>query len=702
MDRFFTGLLVCMVAGSAVADDPVAVEFDRDIRPILSSHCYQCHGPDPQTREAGLRLDTRAGLFGLGQSDRAIVVPREPGKSEIVRRIVAKNEDERMPPRDGGKPLSDAQIKQLTNWVQQGAEWRRGWSLEPIQRPAVPVVDLGPVQNPIDAFLAAAWKTANVNAVKETDPATLMRRLSFDLTGLPPSVPIARVTGAASENDYLRDVDRLLASPQFGERMAVYWLDLVRYADSCGYHSDVDQPVSPYRDYVIGAFNRNLPFDQFTREQLAGDLLPGPSLDQQIATGFNRLSKSTEEGGAQEGEYLAKAFADRVRTVSGAWLALTFGCAECHDHKFDPITTRDFYSLGAFFADVKERGVYSSGAHEPELLLPTRDETARLEAISAEIARLKESRSGAETLPSDQGAADHEKEIKKLEQQKREIEKQISRTLVTVSVPPRPIRVLPRGDWLNQSGDLVEPAFPQGFPQPDSAGGKLSRLDLADWLVRRDNPLTSRVFVNRLWKLFFGAGLTRTLDDFGAQGEPPSHPELLDWLAVEFMESGWDIKHMVRLLVTSRAYRLSSVPTNQLLQQDPQNRLFARQSRWRLDAEFVRDNGLKVSGLLVDRIGGPSVKPYQPDGYWEFLNFPKRTWSNSMGRDQYRRGLYTHWQRTFLHPSLLAFDAPSREECTASRMTSNTPKSSLALLNVQALLRWRGCLRSGFNRRVGT
>lgn len=655
-------LAVVRVTSIARANDRT-VEFDRDVRPILSAHCYLCHGPDKETREADLRLDTKDSLFAFASNGLRLVEASASASSELYRRVVSRNPHQQMPPPDGGKPLSDAQIATLKLWIDQGAKWRGHWAYEPVVRPPVPVVDGEQVSNPIDRFLEKRWSDAKVKPVAIADPGTLLRRLNVDLTGLIPGDDATAMLSRETErNDGVHlaaVVDRLLDSPAFGERMAVYWLDLVRYADSCGYHSDVEQQISPYRDYVINAFNQNMPFDQFTREQIAGDLLPNATLDQRIATGFNRLSKATEEGGAQEGEYLAKILADRVRTVSGTWLAATLGCAECHDHKYDPLTARDFYSLGAFFADVKERGVYGSGRHEPELPLPTDAEAERLKAFDTQLAGLREQLNSAEA--NDETKTNLENELKRIEKDRKDFDNSIRRTLITVSVTPREIRVLPRGDWLNSAGDVVQPAIPSIFGQTSGNPTRLTRLDLADWLVSRNNPLTARVFVNRLWKLFFGAGLTRSLEDVGSQGEPPDHPELLDWLAAEFMESGWNVKHLVRLIVTSRAYRLDSVPPPELLKADPQNRLFARQSRWRLDAEFLRDNALLVSGLLVDRIGGPSVKPYQPDGYWEFLNFPKRTWKASTGSDQYRRGLYTHWQRTFLHPAMMAFDASSRE-----------------------------------------
>ena len=396
-----------------------------------------------------------------------------------------------------------------------------------------------------------------------------------------------------------------------------------------------------------------MPFDRFTTEQLAGDLLPDATVEQKIASGYNRLLQTSHEGGVQQREYLAKYSSDRVRNFGSVWLGVTMGCCECHDHKFDPISQRDFYRLAAFFADVDDLRSFKGGDTTPTKREPEMEVTTKL-------------------TPNDK-----------------------RRTMITVSIPPRPIRVLARGDWLDDSGEIVEPGVPGVFRQVESRlqteppeggtpahlAGRATRLDLARWLTASDHPLTARVFVNRLWKLFFGKGITASLEDVGAQGEAPVHPELLDWLAAEFVASGWDVKHVVKLIVTSRAYRQSSLETPALRQRDPDNRLLARQSRPRIEAEFIRDNALAVSGLLVRTIGGRSVRPYQPDGYYEFLNFPKRTYKADTGEQQHRRGLYSHWQRCYLHPMLKAFDAPSREECTAQRSVSNTPQSALVQLN---------------------
>ncbi len=683
--KTLAAMAFCTLLPSATRAAPPAPQFHRDVRPILSNFCYRCHGPDAETRAADLRLDQREGLFGNSSSDAPIVKPGDVEASELLRRITSHDDAERMPPPDANLELSPAQIETLKSWITAGADWQNHWAYQPPTRPELPAApsQSANLDHPIDRFLAAALAREGLALSVPADPITLARRLSFDLLGLPPSADeVTEFAADPSEQAYDALVERLLDSPHYGERMAVHWLDLVRYADSCGYHSDVEQPISPYRDYVIEAFNRNLPFDQFTREQLAGDLLENPSIEQRVATGYNRLNKTTEEGGAQAGEYTAKSAADRVRTTAGVWLAATLGCAECHDHKYDPYTARDFYSFAAFFADVQEQGVYKAGTREPELKLPNADQLASAAELNEQLAACTQQLAAIGEAENDAPQRDElQKQEKQLRAKLQKLEASYPRTMITVSTTPREMRILPRGNWLDATGEVVSPALPAAFAPAPTSDRRLTRLDLADWLTARENPVVARVFVNRLWKLFFGAGLARQLDDFGAQGEPPTHPELLDWLAVEFIDSGWDVKYMIRLITSSRAYRQSSIPTAELVKRDPQNRLLARQSRWRLDAEFIRDTALVHAGLLVPEVGGASVKPYQPEGYWEFLNFPKRTWRPDEGSNQYRRGLYTHWQRTFLHPSLLAFDAPSREECTAQRAVSNTPQAALALLN---------------------
>lgn len=675
-------LAVCVVAQSPPAEK--RVDFAREIRPILSDKCFFCHGPDESHREADLRLDLRAGLFRHAD-EITIVAPGKIEASELWRRVSAESEDERMPPAESGKSLSDAQRALIRRWIEQGAEWKEHWSFAPLARPAVPEVRARwkPV-NDIDRFWLARIDLEGFDSSPPADPRTLIRRYSFDLIGLPPKPQDVDEFVAAYAKDpdaaCAAAVDRLLNSPHYGERLAIHWLDLVRYADTVGYHGDQEHAISPYRDYVIRAFNENMPFDRFTAEQLAGDIVPD-SIDEQIASGYNRLLQTSHEGGVQQKEYLAKYSADRVRNFSTVWLGLTFGCAECHDHKYDPILQRDFYRLAAFFADIDDyrsfKGVdVTPTKREPEIEVLSAMERVQLAELEAELSSVV---STAPPEKAEEIRAVCQREIDALRARTR-------RTMVTERIEPRPIRVLGRGDWMDDTGEIVEPGVPAIFKQieivPDSHGKyRPNRFALADWLMSKDHPLTARVFVNRLWKLYFGRGLAASLDDLGSQGEPPAHSELLDWLASEFAESGWNIKHIVRLIALSQAYRQSSLETPELRERDPLNRWFARQSRPRLDAELIRDNALAVSGLLVTTIGGPSAHPYQPDGYYDHLNFPKRTYKPDQDQQQYRRGVYTHWQRSYLHPMLKAFDAPSREECSAQRPASNTPQAALVLLN---------------------
>ncbi|HEX2475701.1 MAG TPA: DUF1549 and DUF1553 domain-containing protein, partial [Lacipirellulaceae bacterium] len=541
-----------------------------------------------------------------------------------------------------------------------------------------------------DHFLLAKMQAKGVAPSPEADRVALVRRLFFDLTGLPPTPEEIDEFLLDNRFDaYEQLVDKLLASPAFGERMATWWFDLVRFANTVGYHGDQEHRITPYRDYVIKSFNDNLAFDQFTIEQLAGDLLPNPTMWQRVATGYNRVLQTTHEGGAQDGEYRVKYLADRVRNFSEVWLAGSMGCAECHDHKFDPYTQEDFYSLAAFFADVDWSGDYKGLAVDvtptqrpPEMLAWTLPVYERIQKLDARIAKLEKSLAGV----FKNGWEERRNELIELKRERLELEAQFVPTMITKAVEPREIRILPRGNWMDSSGKVVQSRTPHFLPQIEVNGRRANRLDLARWLVSRENPLAARVVVNRLWKLYFGVGLSKELIDLGTRGEAPPDQELLDWLAVEFLapasgDRGWDIKHMIRLMVTTAAYRQSSLPRSDLEVVDPENRLIARQSRFRLDAEQIRDNALAVSGLLVKRVGGEVVRPYQPAKYYSSLNFPEREYTPSSGDDQFRRAVYVHWQRQFLHPWLLAFDAPTREECTASRPISSTPAAALVLLN---------------------
>ncbi len=910
---------------SAAETEETQLSYNRDIRPILSDKCFKCHGPDPNTREADLRLDVRASAIAAKG-----FVPGDADASELVIRIFHEDPDEVMPPTDENRKLTDKERALLKRWVAEGAEYEAHWSYITVTRPAVPPLDPKAATwavNEIDAFVARKLAKNGLALSPEADRRTLARRVSLDLTGLPPTPEqVTAFVNDTREDAYEKYVDSLLESPHYGERMAVPWLDAVRYADTVGYHGDQEREASPFRDYVIRSFNENKPFDQFTIEQLAGDLLPNATLWQRVAASYNRLNQISAEGGIQDKEYLAKYQSERVRAASTAWLGSTMACCECHDHKFDPFSMADFYSFAAFFADILEKGAWNNeGAYQvdttpfeapgirferfgPELEVPNDEQAARLETLEGELTvqqkalsettpKLKEGAlrwaaeqraAIADHLPRDfvyledrgedreisakdatfisrkegpvyQGSVarkqngketvqhivntakqplelsqgdelfayvyldpknppkqimlqfhrdsdrwDHRawwgedrisfggigqdtvahrrkgplpetgkwvrlsvsledvglqpgdkltnlaytqfdglaywdsagirtsnpvyrwadvptpvlSALKKPDGQLSEAERaallehyralapelQPARDKIariegeigkirsslrvvpaTFSAEPRQIRVLPRGNWMDDSGQIVTPQAPHFLPQiatPDKATkGRLSRLDLAQWIASRENPLTARTFANRLWAQYFGAGISKVLNDLGSQGEWPTHPDLLDWLAAEFMESGWDVKHLAKTIVMSATYRQSSQSSPELDERDPYNRLLAHQSQVRLPAEFIRDQALSVSGLLNPAIGGPSVHPYQPAGYYEHLNFPKREYEPDLNENQYRRGLYTHWQRTFLHPMLMAFDAPARDECTMDRPVSNTPLQALVLLN---------------------
>ena len=706
-------LLLVIPAGAAEK-----VSFNRQIRPLLSDQCFACHGPDGNKRKSGLRLDLREEALQPAKSGAAAIVPGQPDRSELLTRLHATDPEDLMPPEKTHKSLTPEQKALFRQWIAEGAEYEGHWAYLPVVKPPVDPA----AGHAIDALVSARQQSLGLTASPEADRRTLIRRLYADLQGLP--APVAEVDAFVADPDpeaYGKLVDRLLAAPAYGERMAVWWLDLVRYADSAGYHSDKERSVSPFRDYVIDAFNRNKPFDQMTVEHLAGDLLPEASLEQKIGSCFNKLLLTTDEGGAQAKDYEARYMEDRVRAVGAVWLAQTWLCSQCHDHKFDPMLTKDFYSMGAFFADIEEGIIASPEAGilafkgtqqlEYDLLKAARDplqqaydhdqperlhawEKSRREAgVKDEWARLLE-KPVAERTPEEvkklkevyQAEAPElvavRTQLNALNEKIKGVEAATTRCIVTRSTPnKRVVRVLPRGDFLDESGPVVTAALPGYLPKPVIEGREPNRLDLARWLVSRENPLTARVLVNRLWKLFYGIGLSKPLEDFGLQGEMPPNAPLLDWLAAEMMDRNWNVKEMVRLMVTSGVYRQTSTATPEMLARDPENRELARQSRYRLDAEFVRDFALDTSRLLVKKIGGPSVKPYQPEGYWENLNFPARTWDASAGESQYRRGLYTWWQRMFLHPSMLAFDASSREECTTERTRSNIPQQALALLN---------------------
>jgi mono/diheme cytochrome c family protein len=682
--RMFLALIILSAVAPSVtvfADDAAVPTYNRDVRPILADRCFTCHGPDSAARQADLRLDREEDAHAI-----AIVAGAADG-SDLLVRAMSDDPDLAMPPPSSKRPqLSPKEIDVLRRWINAGAKYEPHWSYIPPQRSSVPQVNNAAwPKNDVDRFVLARLEAAGVAPSSPADRRTLIRRLHFDLTGLPPTC--AEVEAFAKDDNpdaYEQLVDRLLASPAYGERMASWWFDLVRFADTVGYHGDQDHRITPYRDYVIKSFNDNLPFDQFTVEQLAGDLLPNPTLWQRIATGYNRILQTTHEGGAQDLEYRAISQADRVRNFSETWLAGSMGCAQCHDHKFDPYTQRDFYSLAAFFADVDQYGSYEPvgendlpDVRPPEIMAWTLPVYEELEQVNAQIAKLEKQLTGDVQFKWRGKQA----KLTKLKQRRVELEGQFVPTMITDAVPPRETRILARGNWMDNTGEIVQPATPQFLPPVGVAGRRANRLDLARWVVSKDNPLTARVVANRLWKRYFGIGLSKSLIDLGNQGEAPPNQPLLDWLAVDLQEHNWDVKRFVRQLVTSNAYRQSSLPRPELDAIDPTNRLAGRQSRFRLEAEQIRDNALAVSGLLVNKIGGDYSRPYQPAGYYAPLAFPEREYQPSTDEGQFRRAVYVHWQRQFPHPWLVAFDAPSRTECTADRPLSNTPNAALVLLN---------------------
>ena len=964
----------CVVASAGARAQPASVSFNRDIRPIMSDTCFRCHGPDRNARKADMRLDIRDEAIKPTRSGHVPIVPGDPDRSEIITRVFASGARV-MPPPSAHKELTAAQKDTIRRWVAEGAIYEGHWAYERVKRPAVPTTaDGSRIVNPIDAFIQDRLRRRGLTPASEADKRTLLRRVTLDLTGLlPTSADVRAFVADTAPDAYEKVVDRLLASRAYAEQRTMRWLDAVRYADTAGFHGDNPIPAWPYRDYVLQSFLTNQPFDAFTREQIAGDLLPNPTAEQRVASAYNRLNRTSAEGGIQPKEYLAKYGADRVRTLSAVWLGSTLGCAECHDHKFDPFLTKDFYAMKAFFADVQETGLVpdrGARAWGAKLALPTDAQKRALADLDATLAAAKsrlddaavmdpadeeareialktrwqngelqwtwqhpiaaraqngatltiydqepvesnfyldgslktdvkpgdglivasganpdretyvvtirpgagtwgelglevvqdESLPGAryargadrfllseveaalvegsgaprplrftmatvnDTPPSVSSINDpampplaaidgdaktawgirfgearnpflalrfagrvetsadstivvtlrHESDLRRAvigrfrlalasdpfawppvadagrrarskdpsgkttwasglpedvmkalrrpaddrdeternalrdylifsnpdlaelyrdvqlaEAERGLLDASIPHVVTTVSVDPAVTHVLPRGNWMDDSAPIVEPAIPRFLGALDTKGERATRLDLANWLASRDNPLTARTFVNRTWREFFGMGLSRALDDLGSQGEWPTHPELLDWLASEFMHPeldaasahDWDVKHLIKLIVMSHTYRQSSLADANSGEADPENRLLAHQNLFRIDAENVRDVALQVSGLLSDRFGGPSVNPVEPSGYLAALNFPKREYSAGHGDELYRRGLYTMWQRTFLHPSLLNFDAPTREECTVNRTTSNTPLQALDLLN---------------------
>lgn len=920
---FFAVTPITLFDCASAADRPL--NFARDIRPILSNNCFKCHGPDEKERKGGLRLDTAEGGTAKLESGSQAVIPGKFDESEMIVRILSEDPNEKMPPPESGKKVTPEQLALLKRWIQEGATWTQHWSFIPPQHHPVPMVKNNErVGNAIDQFILARLEAEGLSLSAPADRVTLIRRVTYDLTGLPPTpAEVDLFVQDTSENAYEKVVDRLLQSNRYGEHMARFWLDAARYGDTHGLHLDNERSLWPYRDWVIKAFNSNTPFNQMTIEQIAGDLLPNPSMEQLIASGFNRNNVSTSEGGSIDDEVLVRYAVDRVETLSTVYLGLTMGCAVCHDHKFDPLSQREFYQLFAFYNGVADRAMDGNALTPPPVLkTATEEQKAKLaefdkliaesqKKIVDELAKVEytepadasatsnldpkefvwfdddppagaklqgdsewkfvtksdgpvfsgekshtrtatalnqhfytdasptlmigegdklfayvyldpanppkevmlqwndgawEHRAywgenvipwGADNTPArvamgplpkvgewtrlevevakvglkpgsavngwaftQHGGTCHwdkagivtrtpqagqsfeslaqwvayenaqskstlpkpvldvvkvetdkrtdeqkkvlrdyflenvyaktkpvfeplKKQVAELQKQKTDFDNAIPQTLVMADMPqPRETFMLVRGAY-NKKGDKVTAGVPAIFPGlPKDA--PTNRLGLAQWLVQPNHPMTSRVTVNRFWQQIFGTGIVKTSEDFGAQGQWPSHPELLDWLALDFIDSGWNVKSLMKKMVMSSTYRQTSSATPEMHQRDPGNELLARGPRFRLDAESIRDSTLAVSGLLVEKVGGKSVRPYQPEGLWEAVGFVGSNTSafkQDAGESLYRRSMYTFWKRTSPPPSMTTFDAPSRENCTVRRPRTNTPLQALALMN---------------------
>ncbi len=702
--RCLTLTLVCanwVWLGSSVsgADE---VDFSRDIRPILSDRCFHCHGPDDKARQANLRFDIgdgKEGPYRVRDGSQAIKAKDLEG-SAIWYRLTTTDQDERMPPADSHKkPLSDAQKTLIKNWILQGAAFDGFWAFIPPTGKTLPSVkDQSWSTQRIDRFVMARLEKLGRTPQVPADRRTLIRRVTLDLTGLPPTRDEIRdFLQDQSDGAYEKLVDRLLDQPQYGEQMAKYWLDLVRFADTNGIHHDHYREMTPYRDWVIESFNANLSFDKFIIDQIAGDLHENPTVDQLIASGFNRLHLVIDRGTALPEESFHRNVVDRVTAFGTAFLGLTFECAVCHDHKYDPITQKDFYQLYAFFNNI-DAGPETpgKGVHAPFIKVPTPTERQRLRLIESEVAkttaRIDELKAALKKLgpandPAKTAMANLqqlEKQLKALGAEKAAIERGAAVTLIMKERQEiRPTHILVRGAY-DQPGKPVERNTPDFLPPLTSTGPVKTRMDLARWVTDEGNPLAARVTVNRFWQQFFGVGLVKTSENFGAQGEWPSHPELLDDLAYRFVKSGWDVKALVKSFVMSQTYRQSSHAPRAEFLSDPENRLLARGSRFRLDAEMIRDQILSVSGLLNPTMYGKSVKPPQPPNLWKTVSMVSSStyaFTADTGDKIHRRSVYSFWKRAMPPPQMTIFDAPSRESCIARRERTNTPLQALVLMN---------------------
>ncbi|GEM66677.1 hypothetical protein SMI01S_02830 [Sphingobacterium mizutaii NBRC 14946 = DSM 11724] len=653
-------------AGSDGADGgsfvlPKYVDYNYDIKPILSDKCFACHGPDNNTREAGLRLDTEEGAYkALAESPgKHAVVPGKPHISEAFLRITSDDESIKMPPTAANLPLSNFEIDLIERWIEQGAVYKPHWAFTAPKKPEVPQQDkIKWGNNEVDNFVLDKMTKSGFKPNPEADKNRLLRRVSLDLTGLPPDEKLMeRFLKDDSPQAYEKLVDELMASPAFGEQMALHWMDVARYADSYGYQDDDIRTQWPWRDWVIHAFNENMPYDQFVTWQLAGDLLPNPNKEQILATAFNRNHKITEEGGVVEEEYRVAYGLDKTNTYAKGILGITMECAQCHDHKYDPFTQKNYYGMYAFFNNSLEKGleglVNSGPSKTPRLTVTQEDIKGILNFIN-------------------QNADDGD---------------------VTVSVMGerdsiRPTFILDRGVY-DAPTVRVYPQTPEAVLPFDSTKYASNRLGLAQWTFSDKNPLTSRVFVNQMWALIFGRGLVASVADFGNQGDLPSHPELLDWLAVDFQQNGWNIKRLIKQLVSTATYKQSSVIEQKHLEKDPDNIYLARAKRLRLPAQMIRDQVLATSGLLNRKIGGPSIKPYQPEGIWEVSSSGRGALAQYVqdhGQDLYRRGMYVFFKLTLPPPNMLIFDASNRDACEVQRQRTNTPLQALVMMNDPAIL----------------
>ena len=635
---------------------PDIVDFNFHVRPILSDKCFKCHGPDANKREANLRLDTEQGAYAALKEDPSqhVVVPGDPFSSALYRRLISSDTAEIMPPSSSNLQLTKTEIEILKKWIAQGAKYKPHWSFIAPTRPEVPKVDadIEPI-NPIDNFIFAKLEEKGLEPSEQADKEQLLKRVSMDITGLPPGIEMQdRFLLDKSPNAYEKIVDELLASKHYGEKMAIQWLDLARYADSHGYQDDSYRTMWPWRDWVIHAFNQNYPFSTFITWQLAGDLLPNPTKEQILATGFNRNHKITQEGGVIDEEYRIEYVTDRTNTFGKAFMAITLECSKCHDHKYDPISQKDYFSVFAFFDRVPERGLaanlsLSSHADPPFIRITEQEVDSILTFIN------KKDTNAVKVM------------------------------VMQDSTDIRKTRVLRRGAY-DQPADTVDMGTPNSILAFNTNKYEKNRLGLAKWMLDPKNPLTSRVFVNRMWNELFGRGLVKTVGDFGMQGELPSHPELLDWLAVEFREGGWDIKKLIKLIVTSATYKQTSKRSQNANKIDPDNKYYSYYPRLRLSAELQRDLVLSSTGLLNQEIGGPSVKPYQPKGVWEATTSGRgelARYRQDVGDKLYRRGLYTFIKRTAPPPALLIMDASTRDQCEVTRTRTNTPLQALVLMN---------------------